>query len=509
MEINRFLFLLFLSLNVCHRARANVVVDLTEYTAEEFSLELQNHASIFVKFYTPTCPHCKSMAKDFALVARQLQEQDEAIVLAEVDCSHDAGEEICSKYGVVGFPTLKLFRYGSFYKNYNSQRNAKTMKNWLVNQIQGSSKVLQSVSELNALLEASETVTVAAVVISGQMKLLTHFLKASKRVKQHPQFADLQFYHLITEEPQTVWGSFSKDKPESRVSLHRPRWLQTPLETDKVSITLSLKHNLTDWVFNQTYGIIGLRTPKTDRNIHDPRTTGPLIVLFYDFEFRNSSNSAHHWRNQLIPFAREYKTLTFVISCSTDYSFYLKTKSLPVPGKSDPPVVMFYDSLTVPYAMTEEFAAQSFNKFLDTMMQPNDHLPRLRSNSTCPDNVNWTLTCMTGSDFKERISLNTKEVIIVVYKQVNDESITLVMKVGQFMTKVGSQGLEAFTLDASLNDVPQAFDSPDYPVIFYVSTTKKVLRIDRKFTDVLIAGMVREHLKRQQLKKAHGPKTEL
>lgn len=502
-------FLLCLILVLIRGTEGSVVVDLTEYTAEEFHLELQNHESIFVKFYTPTCPHCKDMAKDFALVARQLQDQDEAIVLAEVDCSHDAGEEVCSKYGIVGFPTLKLFRYGSFYKNYNSKRNAKTMKNWLVNQIQGSSKVLQSVNELNTLTQGSDEVTVSAVVKSGQMKLLTHFLKASKKVKQHPQFADVQFYHLISEELQTVWGSFSKDKPESTVTLHRPRWLQTHLETHKVSITLTLKRNITDWVLNQTYGVIGFRTPKTDRNIHDPRTTGPLVVAFYDFDFRNDSNATHFWRDQLIPFARDYPMLTFAISRSNDYGYYLKTKSLSVPGPGEAPVVIFYDSITVPFVMEDPFMAKSFRTFLDTMITSHSHLPRLRSNPTCPDNVNWTVPCMNGTDFKERVSLNPREVLIIVYKQVNTEAIQLVVKVGQFLTKVGSQNLEAFTLDASVNDVPQAFESPDYPVIFYVSTSKEVLRIDRKFTEVLINEMVREHTKKQQHKKADTVKTEL
>lgn len=491
--------------------QTSAVVDLTEYTAEEFSLELQNHAAIFVKFYTPTCPHCKSMAQDFNLVARQLQEEDEvSIVLAELDCSHDAGEEVCTKYGVAAFPTLKLFRYGSFYKNYNSQRNAKTMKKWLMNQVQGSSQLLQSVSELNEVIRSSDEVTVAAVVKSGQMKLLTHFLKASKKVKQHPMFAALNFYHVISDEMQNVWASFSKDQSiDCHVSLHRPRWLQSVLQTDRASITLTLKRNITEWVFNQTYGLIGFRTPQTDRNIHDPRSTGPLVAVFYAFDFRNATNATHYWRDQLIPFVDQYHMLTFTISKSSDYGFYLKTKSLAVPDPLDPPVVMFYDSLTIPYAMDGQFTANNLHQFLDTVMRSNELMPRLRSNSSCPDNVNWTLPCMAGSDFKRNVALNPKEVVIIAYKQANGETLKLVMKVAQYMASGGSQVVDAFTLDTSLNEAPHAFDSNDYPVIFYVSASKKVLRIDRKFTEVLITEMVREYKKKHQVKNTHQTKTEL
>jgi protein disulfide isomerase family A protein 3 len=512
MKIGRFV-VLCLIVTVCHVSGGSVVVDLTEYSVDEFNLELQNHESIFVKFFTPTCPHCRDMAKDFALVARQLQDQDEySIVLAEVDCSHDAGEEICSKYGIQGFPTLKLFRYGSFYKNYNAQRKAKTMKQWLLNQVQGSSMVLQSVSDLSALVQTSDDVVVAAVIKSGQMRLLSHFLKASRRVKLHPQFADVRFYHVITDDlPQTVWGSLSKEKPESSVTLYRPRWLQSTLESERVSISLTLKHNITAWVFNQSYGVIAFRTPKTDRNIHDPRSTGPLIVAFYDFDFRNNSEATHLWRDQIVPIANEYPMITFAISRISDYAYYLKSKSLVAPaGANAAPVVIFYDIITVPYVMEEKFSTESLKHFVEnTMKDAGGSLPRLRSNSSCPDHVNWTLPCMSAAEFKQKVSLNTKEVLILIYKQMNDDTMKTVMRVSQFLAKVGIQNLESYTLDAFVNEVPHAFESPDYPVIFYVSKKKQVTKIDRKFTEILINELLRQHAKKQQSARKTHVKTEL
>ena len=436
------------------------------------------------------------MANDFRLVSRQLQEEDEAIVLAEVDCSHDAGVEICAKHSIVAYPTLKLFRYGSFYKSYNAKRDAKTMKNWLLKKVQGSSKVLESVSELKAAREAStDETSVSVVVTSDQLKLLAHYLKTSKKVKQHPQFAGTRFYHVVLDP-----ASSQASKAAPTVTLRRPDWLHTPLEDPEVSVPLTLKLNLTNWIFNQTYGSLGYRTPASDRNIYDPRTVGPLVVVFHGFDFQKEANTSHFWRNQLIPFTKDYPMLTFTISRSQDYEYYLKTKGLAIPSSQDLPVAMFYDQLTVPFAMEDAFSANAFRSFLETMIGPNKVLPRLRSKYVCPDNVNWTLTCIESTDFKKKVSLNPKDVLLVIHNQANDEAMKMVMKLAKVRAQLPSlnQTVDPLTLDVSVNEVPHAFESPDYPVIFYVTrATQAILRVDRKFTDILVAELTRRYVKKE------------
>lgn len=45
--------------------------------------------------------------------------------LFKVDCT-EAGKDTCNKFGVSGYPTLKIFRNGEVSKEYNGPRDSGT-----------------------------------------------------------------------------------------------------------------------------------------------------------------------------------------------------------------------------------------------------------------------------------------------------------------------------------------------------------------------------------------------
>jgi protein disulfide-isomerase A1 len=96
-----------LSLAACQVApAAKGVATLTNANFDEF---IKTSKVALVKFYAPWCGHCKVLAPEFEKAAETLAGE---VHLAEIDCDAQNEKEICGKFQIRGYPTLKVFTDG-------------------------------------------------------------------------------------------------------------------------------------------------------------------------------------------------------------------------------------------------------------------------------------------------------------------------------------------------------------------------------------------------------------
>ncbi|NXL41592.1 QSOX1 oxidase, partial [Podilymbus podiceps] len=63
-----------------------------------------------VEFFASWCGHCVHFAPTWRALAHDIREWRPAVMLAAVDCADEANQDVCTDFGINGFPTLKFFR---------------------------------------------------------------------------------------------------------------------------------------------------------------------------------------------------------------------------------------------------------------------------------------------------------------------------------------------------------------------------------------------------------------
>eukprot|EP00727_Mastigamoeba_balamuthi_P007451 m51a1_g3326 putative protein disulfide isomerase (474) ;mRNA; f:364489-365986 len=128
-----------------------VAGDVLQLTKSSFDSTVNNEDLILVKFFAPWCGHCKKLAPEYEKAATILLKEDPPVKLAEVDATVES--DLASRFGVTGYPTLKLFRRGT-EAPYSGPRDADGIVRYMRSQNGPAAKALATADAVDKFLGA-------------------------------------------------------------------------------------------------------------------------------------------------------------------------------------------------------------------------------------------------------------------------------------------------------------------------------------------------------------------
>ena len=109
-----------------------------KYSASEFEKKLATHKLAVVDYYAPWCHYSKALLPEFdhsAYVVNTILKMDVAMIT--IDCYNEAQKALCPKNGILGYPTVKVYKNGVFFKNFEDDRTSDKIVYFVVDIIHG------------------------------------------------------------------------------------------------------------------------------------------------------------------------------------------------------------------------------------------------------------------------------------------------------------------------------------------------------------------------------------
>ncbi|XP_026875534.2 protein disulfide isomerase family A, member 8 [Electrophorus electricus] len=432
--------------------------DVVELRDADFEYAAAEQETMLVKFYAPWCGHCKKLAPDFETAAKRLKG---IVTLAKVDCT--ANTEICGRYGVSGYPTLKIFKNGEESSAYDGPRSADGIVDHMKKHAGPDSVPLTTEKDLQAFINHSDA-SVVGVFESSDSPQLVEFLKGASLMRDSFRFAhttDLQLGHKY-------------DLKSEGVLLFRPPRLASKFEESVVSHQGPFSITaLRRFIRDHIYGIC----PHLTRENKQQLRKRDLLTAYYDLDYLHNPKRSNYWRNRVMKVASQYSSrgLLFSVANRKDFAEELEGDyGLGSVEGSELPFVTIRTRAGHKYTMREEFTrdGKSLERFLEDHFA--ERLKRYIKSEPVPIKNNGPVKVVVADTFEELVNDPEKDVLIEFYAPWCGHCKKLEPKYTKLGEELSSDpNIVIAKMDATANDVPQGYDVQGFPTIYLVPAGRK------------------------------------
>ncbi|MEQ2219089.1 Protein disulfide-isomerase A4 [Xenoophorus captivus] len=273
-------------------------------TKDNFDETVDNADIILVEFYAPWCVTSSLMQITYEKAAQELSQRSPPIPLAKVDATVET--ELASRFGVTGYPTLKIFRKGKAFE-YNGPREKYGIVDFMSEQAGPPSKQVQAAKQVQELLKDGDDAVIVGIFSSEQDAAYEIYIEACNALRE-----DFVFRHSFSSEVAKLLkvssGQIVIVQPEKFHSKYEPA-------SNKLSVKESTSvSEVQDFFRKHSVPLVGHRKPSNDAKRYAKR---PLVVVYYGVDFS-------------FDYRIEY---TFAIADEEDYAEELKSLGLSESGE--------------------------------------------------------------------------------------------------------------------------------------------------------------------------------
>ncbi|KAM9838750.1 protein disulfide isomerase family A, member 8 [Aulostomus maculatus] len=431
--------------------------DVLELGDADFDYLAADHETMLVKFYAPWCGHCKKLAPEFERAATKLKGN---VQLAKVDCT--AHSDTCGRFGVSGYPTLKIFRNGRDSSPYDGPRSAEGIYQHMKKQMGPDSVRLKTPEDLQTFTRHYDA-SVVGVFSGDSSSRLSEFLKAASLLRDQFRFAHMTDLILAKDYADTEC-----------VLLFRPPRLHSQFEDSVVVFKDYLTiGSLRRFIRDHMSGLC----PHMTLENQDRLRVRDLLTAFYDLDYHRNPKGANYWRNRVMKVASQYagRGLTFSVANKKDFLSELEDDfGLGTLDGGELPFVTIRTKLGHKYTMREEFTrdGQSLGRFLDDYFS--GRLKRYIKSEPIPEKSSSPVKVVVAESFDVIVNDPDKDVLIQFYSPSCPHCKKLEPIYRELAATLSADpNVIIAKMNAVANDVPLGYDVQGYPTIYLAPAGKK------------------------------------
>ncbi|CDF32155.1 Protein disulfide-isomerase, PDIA-4 Endoplasmic reticulum lumen [Chondrus crispus] len=393
-----------------------------------------------VKFYAPWCGHCKKMAGDFKEAATELKGK---AVLVDLDATVE--KDLAQKYGIQGFPTLKLFSKGEVVSDYKGGRT----KDALIQYIERA--LLPSVTE------CADADAVAAFAKDNSGKAIVFGIALDKLASDYTKVS----MGLRDVMPDAI--AFGSVKDSSLLKKYSDKLAADSVlivrDDESTDVFTGKGEELEAWAKVSALPLFA-ELSRDNASLYT-ELEKPIFILFQDPDKKDEKV------NEAVSEVAKKHRASGAIAFTWINSIGLESfaKHVGVEDKS-PAIAIYLFKGDVKYLYEDEYSPESLGKWVQAFVD--GKITPTTKSEPVPEKNDEPVKIVVGESWADVVEDDSKDVLIEQYAPWCGHCKKLAPILDELATDLkGIETLVIAKMDATKNDAPVDYKAQGYPTLHF------------------------------------------